>query len=44
MNFSRDLYTHEVIEDKEKFSIKNNYDYYKNRDNGKEKDDFEIEM
>ena len=44
MNFSRDLYTHGVIEDKEMYSIKNDYDYYKNHDNGKEKDDFAIEM
>ncbi|MGN1311600.1 MAG: hypothetical protein ACI4U4_01135 [Bacilli bacterium] len=44
MDFSRDLYTHGVIEDKEMFSIKDDYYYCKNHDNGKEKDDFEIEM
>lgn len=44
MDFSRDLYNHGVIEDKEMFSIKDDYDYCKNHDNGKEKDDFEIEM
>ncbi len=44
MDFSRDLYTHGVIDDKERFSIKDNYDYCKNNDNGKEKDNFEIEI
>lgn len=44
MDFSRSLYTHGVIDDKEVFSIKDNYDYCKNNDNGKEKDNFEIEI
>ena len=44
MEFSRDLYTHGVIDDKEITDIKDNYDYCQNRDNGKDKDDFEIEI
>ena len=32
MNFSRDLYTHGVIDDKEMFSIKDDYDYSKEND------------
>ena len=44
MEFSRDLYTHGIIEDKEIRDIKDNYDYCQNRDNGRNKDDFEIEI
>ena len=40
MNFSRDLYTHGIIDDKEMYSIKDSYD--KNID--KEKDDFDISI
>lgn len=41
---SRDLYTHSIIDDKEITDIKNNYDYCQNCDNGKDKDDYEIEL
>ena len=44
MEFSRDLYTHGIIDDKEITSIKEDYDYCKDHNNGKEKDDFEIEI
>ena len=44
MEFSRDLYTHGIIDDKEITDIKEDYDYCKNRDNDKDKDDFEIEI
>lgn len=44
MEFSRDLYTHGVIDDEEIATIKEDYDYCKDRDNGKDKDDFEIEI
>ena len=44
IEFSRDLYTHGIIDDKEITDIKEDYDYCKNRDNGKYKDDYEIEM
>lgn len=44
MEFSRDLYTHGIIDDKEITSIKEAYDYCKNRDNNKDKDDFETEI
>lgn len=44
MEFSRDLYTHGIIDDKEITSIKEDYDYCKNNDNSKDKDDFEIEI
>ena len=44
MDFSRDLYTHGIIDDKEMFSIKDDYDYLKDNDNDIEKDDFEIEI
>ena len=40
INFSRDLYTHGVIDDKEMYDIKDSYD--KNID--KEKNDFDIEI
>lgn len=44
MEFSRDLYTHDIIDDKEINSIKEAYNYFKNRDNGKDKDYFEIDI
>ncbi len=44
IEISRDLYTHGIIDDKEITDIKDNYDYCKNCDNGKDKDDFEIEI
>ena len=44
MEFSRDLYNHGIIDDNKITSIKGDYDYCKNRDNGKDKDDFEIEI
>lgn len=44
MELSRDLYTHGVIDDNEINTIKEGYDYCKDRDNGKDKDDYEIEM
>lgn len=44
MNFSRDLYTHGVIDDNEMFSIKNVYDYSKKHDNDKEKNDYDISI
>lgn len=44
MEFLRVLYTHGIMEDKELTSIKEDYDYCKNRDNSKDKYDFEIEM
>lgn len=44
MDFSRDLYAHGVLEDKEMFSIKDDYDYCKNHDNGEEKDDYDISI
>lgn len=44
IEFSRDLYTHGIIEDKEITTIKEDYDFCKDRDNGKDKDDYEIEM
>lgn len=43
MEFSRDLYTHGIIDDKEMLDIKDNYDYLKKNDNKDiEKDDFDI--
>ena len=44
MNFSRDLYTHGIIDDKEMFSIKDDYDYSKENDRDIEKDDFDISI
>ena len=44
INFSRDLYTHGVIDDKEMFSIKDDYDYLKDNDKDIEKDDFDISI
>ena len=44
MNFSRDLYTHGIIDDKEMYSIKDDYDYLKENDKDIEKDDFDIEI
>ena len=34
MEFSKKLYTHGIIDDKEKTDIKDNYDYCKDRNNG----------
>lgn len=44
MDFSRDLYSHGVLEDKEMFSIKDDYDCCKNHDNDKEKEDYDISI
>lgn len=44
MDFSRDLYTHGIIDDKEMFSIKDDYDYLKDNDKDIEKDDFDISI
>ncbi len=44
MEFSKDLYTYGIIDDKEITSIKEDYDYGKDRDNGRNKDNFEIEI
>lgn len=44
MDFSRDLYTHGTIDDKEMYSIKDDYDYSKNNGKNKEKDDFDISI
>ena len=45
MDFTRDLYTHGIIDDKEMFDIKDNYDYLKRNDNKDiEKDDFDISI
>lgn len=44
MNFSRDLYIHGIIDDKEMFSIKDDYDYLKENYKDIEKDDFDIEI
>ena len=44
MGSSKDLYTHGIIDDKEITNIKEEYDYSKEHENVKDKDDFEIEM
>ena len=44
MDFSRDLYTHGIIDDKEMYSIKDDYDYVKDNDKEIEKDDFDISI
>ena len=44
MDFSRDLYTHGIIDDKEMYSIKDDYDYVKDNDKEVEKDDFDISI
>ena len=44
MDFSRELYTHGIIEDKEMFEIKDNYDYVKEKEKDIEKDDFDISI
>ncbi len=44
MNFSRDLYTHGIIDDKEMYSIKDDYDYLKDNNKEIEKDDFDISI
>ena len=44
MDFSRDLYTHGVIDDKEMYSIKDDYDNLKDNYKSKEKDDFDISI
>lgn len=44
MNFSRDLYTHGIIDDKEMFSIKDDYDHLKDNNKDIEKDDFDISI
>ena len=44
MDFSRELYTHGIIEDKEMFDIKDNYDYVKENEKDIEKDDFDISI
>ena len=44
MNFSRDLYTHGIIDDKEMYRIKDDYDYLKENDRDIEKDDFDISI
>lgn len=45
MDFTRDLYTHGIIEDKEILDIKDNYDYLKKNDSKDiEKDDFDISI
>ena len=43
-NFSKDLYTHNIFSDKTIEDIKNDYNYSKELDNDKEKDDYEIEF
>lgn len=44
MDFSRDLYTHGIIDDKEMYSIKDDYDYLKDNHKDMEKDDFDISI
>lgn len=45
MDFSRELYAHGIIEDKEMLDIKDNYDYLKKNDSKDiEKDDFDISI
>ena len=44
MDFSRELYTHGIIDDKEMFNIKDNYDYVKENEKDIEKDDFDISI
>ena len=44
MDFSRDLYIHGIIDDKEMYSIKEDYDYVKDNDKEIEKDDFDISI
>lgn len=41
-DFSVDLYTHGIINDKEIKDIKNNYDYLKEKDSKHKNDDFEL--
>lgn len=45
-NFSKDLYTHNIFSDKTIQSIQNDYIWNKENDKnkGKEKDDYKIEM
>ena len=43
-NFSKDLYTHNIFSDKTIEDIRSDYNYSKELDNDKEKDDYEIEM
>ena len=41
-DFSVDLYTHGIINDKEIKDIKNNYDYLKGKETKHKNDDFEL--
>lgn len=43
-NFSKDLYTHNIFSDKTIDDIRSDYNYSKELDNDKEKDDYEIEF
>ena len=43
-NFSKDLYTHNIFSDKTIESIQDDYIWNKEKDNDKEKNDYEIEM
>lgn len=42
-DFSVDLYTHEIINDKEIKDIKDNYDYSKEKESKNKNDDFELQ-
>lgn len=44
MNFSRELYTHGIIDDKEMFDIKDNYDYVKENEKDIEKGYFDVSI
>ncbi len=44
MEFSKDLYTHGIIDNKEITNIKEDYDYCKDHCNGRDKDDYAIEI
>ena len=43
-NFSKDLYTHNIFSDKTIVDIRSDYNYSKELDNAKEKDDYKIEF
>ena len=43
-NFSKDLYTHNIFSDKTIDDIRSDYNYSKELDNDKEKDDYKIEF
>lgn len=44
IEFLRNLFINGIIDDKEIIAIKEDYNYCKDHDNSKDKDDFEIEI